>query len=172
MSVVMVLFVMGAFGLAVWISGVGVAPFVVADAIIPVVLVPAVLVMISVSPARFFGAFRTAVRPMGVSDDERAAAGVVLRGYSRMIWISLAVFVTIGGIAIVHDLPGGSTSAGVGTGFDAGVGADPMYSVLTGSATLFVDLLYALILQAVLVQPLLIRLDRAAVSDSDVHHRS
>jgi hypothetical protein len=147
MKTLMVLVVLAALGLATWISGVGIGPFIVVDAVIPVVIVPAVLVMIGISPAQFVGAFRTAFRPGDAPGDVLVAARAVLKGFSRMILISLTLFVTIGLIAMIHDM---SPEA-----------AHPIYGLLTGSGTLLVDLLYALLLQGMVVQPLIIRLERA-----------
>ncbi len=151
----MVLIVFGAFGLAVWISGVGPTPYVVIDAVIPVVVVPAVLVMIGISPSRFVSAFRSAIRPDGVPGDELAAARTIIAGFSRMVVASVALFISIGVIAMLHDLPPG----------DAGVVA----ALLAGSRTLLVDVLYALVLQALLIQPLLMRLDIASPTRSSEH---
>ncbi|MFO8044174.1 MAG: hypothetical protein R6U25_13305 [Alkalispirochaeta sp.] len=147
MATLMVLIAIGTFGLGMWVSGVGPEPYLVVDAIIPVVVVPAALVMIGVSPSRFASAFRIAVRPGETRSDELAAARNVLRGFSRMVGISVALFVSIGVIAIIHDLP---TS-----------GIHPLTALLTGGGTLIVDVLYALILQALVIQPLMLRLDLA-----------
>jgi hypothetical protein len=146
MTLVLIAVVLGAFALAVWISGVGWAPYVVIDAVIPVLVVPAALVMVGVTPARFASAFRVAFRPVDASGDQLAAARVVIAGFSRLVFLSVGVFVTIGAIAILHDLPGD--------------GSDPFLALLVGGRTLIVDVLYALMLQALLIQPLLIRLDR------------
>lgn len=148
MKILMVVIVLGTLGLATWISGVGIVPFVVVDAVIPVVIVPAVLVMIGISPSQFAGAFRTAFQPDDASDDKLVTARAVLKSFSRMIGISVALFVTVGVIAMIHDLPSGPF--------------DPAYYLLKGSGTLLVDLLYALILQGMVVQPLIIRLKLAS----------
>lgn len=146
MTLVLIAVVLGAFALAVWISGVGWAPYVVIDAVIPVLVVPAALVMVGVTPARFASAFRVAFRPVDASGDQLAAARVVIAGFSRLIYVSVGVFVTIGVVAMLHDL--------------SGDGSDPLLALLIGGRTLIVDVLYALMLQALLIQPLLIRLDR------------
>jgi hypothetical protein len=146
MTLVLIAVVLGAFALAVWISGVGWAPYVVVDAIVPVLVVPAALVMVGVSPRRFLAAFRVAFRPVDVPGDQLAAARVVIAGFSRLILLSVGVFVTIGAIAVLQDLPGN--------------GSDPLPALLVGVRTLIVDVLYALMLQALLIQPLLVRLDR------------
>lgn len=64
------------------------------------------------------------------------------------MFISLGVFVTVGMIAMLHDLPSD--------------GSELILALLAGGRTLIVDVLYALMLQALLIQPLLLRLDRAA----------
>lgn len=143
----MALIVVGTFGLGMWVSGVGPEPYLVVDAIIPVVVVPAALVMIGVSPSRFVSAFRIAVRPGGTGSEEVAVARKVLHGFSRMVSLSVALFVSIGVIAIIHDLP---TS-----------GIHPLSVLLTGGRPLIVDVLYALMLQALVIQPLMLRLDLA-----------
>jgi len=152
MKVLMVMIVVGALGLATWISGVGIGPFVVVDAVIPVVIIPAVLVMIGISPAQFAGAVRIAFRPGDAPDAKLVAARAVLESFSRMIGISVALFVTIGVIAMIHDLPPDTVS--------------PAYHLLNGSKTLLVDLLYALILQGMVVQPLRIRLKLASAEST------
>jgi hypothetical protein len=154
MTLVLISVVLGAFALAVWISGVGLAPYVVVDAVIPVLVVPAALVMIGVSPRQFVSAFSVAIRPGDSPSDELAAARVVITGFSRLTFISVGVFVTIGAIAMLHDLPAD--------------GSNPLRALMVGDRTLIVDVLYALILQALLIHPLLIRLDRRR---SLVRHR-
>lgn len=99
MTLVLISVVFGAFALAVWISGVGLAPYVVVDAVIPVLVVPAMLVMIGVSPRQFLSAFGVAIRPGDSLGDELAAARAVITGLSRLIFISVCVFVTICAIA-------------------------------------------------------------------------
>jgi hypothetical protein len=112
MTLVLIAVVLGAFALAVWISGVGWAPYVVIDAVIPVLVVPAALVMVGVTPARFASAFRVAFRPVDASGDQLAAARVVIAGFSRLIYVSVGVFVTIGVVAMLHDLSGDGSVTG------------------------------------------------------------
>lgn len=150
MAGVMVLVVVASLGGAVFISGVGIAPFVVIDALILTLVIPPALVMIGTPPRDFLGAFRVALRPEGALQEDLVSARAVLRGLGRLITLSVALYSMIALIAILYSIEPGD--------------ADRVYSVGRGVATVIAHVLYALLLQAVVVHPLVIRTERVIPS--------
>jgi hypothetical protein len=146
MAGIMVLIVIASLGGAVFISGVGLSPFLVVDALILTLVIPPVLVMVGTPPRVFRGAFRIALQPEGALREELVSARAVLRGLGRVITLSVALYSTIALIAIIYNIEPG--------------GVDRVYSIGRGVATVIAHVLYALLLQAVVVQPLVIRVER------------
>ncbi|MFP4210699.1 MAG: hypothetical protein ACLFR8_05620, partial [Alkalispirochaeta sp.] len=91
-------------------------------------------------------AIRVAVRPEGALREDLVSAVAILRGLGRLIALSVALYSVIGLIAIIFNIDPG--------------GADRVYTIGRGVATVIAHVLYALIMQAVVVQPLIIRVER------------
>gem|GEM_PF-4303843 len=146
-SMVMSLIVAATIALGIWMSGVGGAPYFVPDAIILIIIAPAAMTMIGTAPHDFFGAFRIAFRPAPADRAELVAARATIRGYGRVIVIAGLLYATIGFIAML-----------VGIGPDAD---EHLWSLGPGVATAIIMFFYALIAHTMVIQPLVIRLERA-----------
>jgi len=149
-SLVMVVLVLGTVVLGIILSGVGFAPYVSLEALLLIVIAPVAMMLIGVTPRVFFGAFVSAFDPRSADAEDLYIARSVVSRYGRLLPIAAALYATIGLIAM-----------GMGIGPSA---TDHIWSLGPGVATLLLDLLYVLILEVVLIQPLLARLDRYIIT--------
>lgn len=149
-SLVMVVLVLGTVVLGIILSGVGFAPYWSLEALLLIVIAPVAMMLIGVTPRLFFGAFATAFNPRSADAEDLQVARSVVSRYGRLLPVAAALYATIGLIAM-----------GVGIGPGA---TEQIWSLGPGVATLLLDLLYVLILEVVLIQPLLARLDRYIIT--------
>jgi hypothetical protein len=104
------------------------------------------MVMIGTPPRAFVAALGVALRPEGALREDLVSARAVLRGWGRLIALSVALYSVIGLIAIIFNIEPGGT--------------DRVYTIGRGVATVIAHVLYALLLEAIVVQPLTIRVER------------
>ncbi len=150
LSLVMVVLVLCTVGLGIVLSGVGFGVYFSLEALLLMVIAPVAIMLIGVAPRVFFGAFGTAFYPRSADAEDLHIARSVLSRYGRLLPLSAALYMTIGLIAM---------AGGIGP-----AESEHLWSLGPGVATLLLDLFYVLILEVVLVQPLLARIDRYIIT--------
>lgn len=141
----MIVAIVALLGLGIWLSGVPLEEYLSLDSLIVITVAPLAMLLVGTPFGRVRTAFRTALAPHAADAATLAVAATVLRGLGRLVTITAAISVVTAAIAMLSsirpDAPGSVRWLGA------------------GSATALITPYYALILQAVCVQPLRIRLE-------------
>lgn len=144
-SILMVLLVLASVVVGVVLSGAGFDPFVSVESLLVMIVFPLAMVSIGTGPRVVADRLRNAISPTGASQAELRASRALIVGWGRLIAVAAALYASIGLIAMLSSL-----APGIG---------EELWDLGPGAATMALSVFYALLLHALVVQPLRIRVE-------------